>query len=284
MEAAARPGEIMLCQPGEYIDLPMTCRDLQRRAYDLHVPFRTPEFDSRDVPLVFVLHGGGGTSGHARWQSKMNAVADRERFIVCYPNALTYWETGAPAKVRRRIDDVGFCQAIAAALDPPAIYVAGISNGAHFALRLASEWSDVKAVAVVAGIRKPGQYGTMPTRPIPLIAFHGLLDDTWAPVGGGQSRRESYFEPFDVPSACDAANAWGRHNGCAAGKGIAFEHGIHVTYAHAKHPVELYLLSQGGHSWPGGRISPVEEAAGCGPVSPLEASPLIGRFFRQHSA
>src|SRR5687767_10204024 len=55
-----------------------------KRSYLFHVP---PLGDLKmPVPLVIVLHGGGHHAEGAVRMSQMDAVADRERFLIAYPN------------------------------------------------------------------------------------------------------------------------------------------------------------------------------------------------------
>ena len=51
------------------------------RQYYLHLPSSL----SSNSPLVFVLHGLGGTAGGIREYSQMDAVANKHGFAVCYP-------------------------------------------------------------------------------------------------------------------------------------------------------------------------------------------------------
>jgi polyhydroxybutyrate depolymerase len=250
----------------------------RERSYLLHTPAR------HSTDLVLVLHGAGGAGWFARWQSGMNAVSNAGRFLVCYPSAAPpgYWETGAPPKVARKIDDVAFLQAVVTDVEKLTtvgrVFVAGISNGAHMALALGSAWPRIRAVGCVAGVRKPGQYMQAPKRPIPLVVFHGL-QDTLQPVGGG-TVKDSFFQPYQIPAACEAAAQWARNNVCgsAAAEPINGGNSALVRYP-GKAPVHLYLLEDGGHSWPAGRISEAEVKAGCGLVSSYEASPALWQFF-----
>ena len=52
-----------------------------QRTYLLHLPKNL----ANKAPLVFVLHGYGGSAKGMMEYSKMNAVADKHGFAVCYP-------------------------------------------------------------------------------------------------------------------------------------------------------------------------------------------------------
>src|SRR5579885_2781412 len=53
------------------------------RSYLLHLPNPLP---NKPLPVVLVLHGGGGDADNARYMTGFDAEADRQGFIVVYPN------------------------------------------------------------------------------------------------------------------------------------------------------------------------------------------------------
>ena len=83
---------------------------LGERSYIVHVPAAQGA-----LPVVINLHGGGSNAESQQRYSGMDAVADREHFIVVYPNVtgrgrFLVWNAGtccgrAPMQ---HIDDVGF--------------------------------------------------------------------------------------------------------------------------------------------------------------------------------
>jgi len=133
------------------------------RTYRVHLPPSLKRVDK--PPLLIVLHGGGGSGKQMERMTlgKFNTLADREGFIVVYPDALgRHWNDGRGLRryfsQREGVDDVGFIAALIdhflreLNVDRKRIYVAGMSNGAMMCCRLASELSErVAAVAAVAG-------------------------------------------------------------------------------------------------------------------------------------
>ena len=136
----------------------------RERSYILHLsPTLAPE---RKYPLVIVLHGGGGNAASAGKMTGMNQQANRENFIVVYPNGagrlgdrLLTWNSGncCGYALDHQVDDVGFLRALVERLltqypiDPKRVYATGISNGGMMSYRLACEASDlVAAIAPVA--------------------------------------------------------------------------------------------------------------------------------------
>src|SRR4051812_19519530 len=62
----------------------------------LHVPAATV---GRAVPLVIALYGSGDSAEHFQHSSGFDAVADRENFVVVYPEAIdAHWNYGRPVR------------------------------------------------------------------------------------------------------------------------------------------------------------------------------------------
>ena len=89
------------------------------------------------APLVVVLHGAGGAGADMQANLGWDALADREGLVVAYPDGLDHtWNAGACCgRARdRRVDDVGFLDALVAAVRGAdgigPVYAVGFSNGA----------------------------------------------------------------------------------------------------------------------------------------------------------
>jgi polyhydroxybutyrate depolymerase len=253
------------------------------RSYSLLVP---PSFSS-PRRVVIALHGGGSTPDVLVYDSKLNAEANTHGFLVLYPQALTYWETGAPGLVTRDVNDVSFIQACVEDLEQfttvDKVYCCGLSNGSHMTLKAAAGYDRILAMACVAGIRKPCQYCGTFGRSVPLMIFQGM-QDIFQPHLGGVVESGTYFQDYDVPNAERAAHAWARHNHCGDPVETAMGAGKHIAWPSSganSAPVEFYLLEDGGHTWPGGRATQFEIDGGVGDISETEASPLIKTFFWQ---
>lgn len=108
------------------------------RTYFVHYPKSKPAENPK--PLVFVLHGGGGADAEKMAnRTRMNAIADREDFIVIYPAGIAgQWNDGRGKTFKRAkdntdIDDVGFISALidlfvkSKVADSKRIYVMGLS-------------------------------------------------------------------------------------------------------------------------------------------------------------
>jgi len=127
------------------------------RTYHVHIPPANFEPPSR---LLLAFHGGGGTGRGMNGLTHFNSIADRERFVVAYPDGWKrHWTISGDSRKLgvEPADDLQFLSRLVQELvkkqniDPKRVYAAGISNGGFFAQRLALERSvEVKAVATVA--------------------------------------------------------------------------------------------------------------------------------------
>jgi len=262
------------------------------RSYILYVPASINW--SQPVPLVFVFHGGTGNAESAILMSGFNDVADTKGFIVVYPNGtgplrsdnLLTWNGGGCCGYAQEnnVDDVGFVRAIVTdlqstvSIDTKRIYAAGMSNGGILSQRLACEASDLfAAVAPVAGTLNFSSCN--PTEAISVIEFHGT-DDQHIPYEGGKGP-ESLVD-VDFASVQDSVNFWVSFNRCnSQPQSESFEDIQHEmwTGCAGSTAVELYTITGGGHTWPGGLKGRIRADA---PTQTISASQLIWEFFAAH--
>jgi polyhydroxybutyrate depolymerase len=153
------------------------------------------------APLLFVLHGFGGTAAMMSEASEIDrSFADRYdlRPIVVYPNGTgaesglpQSWNAGGccPFSTFDFVDDVAFFDQLIDALtmeydiDPERVWVVGHSNGGMMAYRLACELSTrITAIGVAAGAMMIDSCS--PTQPVSALHVHGELD-TVVPLLGG---------------------------------------------------------------------------------------------------
>ena len=258
------------------------------RRYFLHVP---PSW-RRDhpAPLVLVFHAGGGRASDIAPHTGFSRLADREGFVVAYPQGLRgRWNDGRGFATATH-DDVGFVRALLDTLereigyDPRRVYATGISNGAMFAYRLACDLPGAfAAVAPVAGAM-PADLAPdcAATAPLSVLAFQGTTDPLMPYLGGGAGQRR-------VLSAERSVAFWATAAGCTGPPvaGEPIDHATdgtrvrHTVYGGCREgrAVELYTIEGGGHTWPGGP----EAGRRVGRVSrEVDATELIWRFFAEH--
>lgn len=227
-----------------------------KRFYHAHLP---PSYSGdRPVPVVVVLHGGGGTWVGARKGSQMDLSADAHGFIAVYPNSgkSKRWNIGSRKKKKAEsdLDDIGFFRAMLDDLakkfniDQSRIYFAGLSNGGFMSYRVACEMPDRVAAVAALGCALPFS-DCPPGRPVPVMHIHGTAD-RWIPFEGGQVKTMGDV----VPPTQAVVGFWRERNGCAEpvssyrGKEAACvtsdcEAGSQVTFC---------AIEGGGHVWPGG--------------------------------
>src|SRR5579859_6759791 len=164
----------------------------RERTYLLHLPEPLP---NKPLPLVVVLHGGGGSAESAAKMTGFDAEADKDGFIAVYPNGtdkirpllnamgkpgFLTWNAGGCCGYARDqdVDDVGFIRSVVAqvvkdnAADPERVYATGISNGGMMAYRLACEASDLfAAIAPVSGVQDVTS--CKPAQPVSVFHIHG---------------------------------------------------------------------------------------------------------------
>lgn len=236
------------------------------RSYLLHVP---PPYDNtKPAPLVLVFHGGESTPQQMERYTGLSDVADREGFIVVYPEGINrHWNDGREGAPK--VDDVGFVYALiehlgrSLKIDRRRIYATGISNGGMFTQRLACELSGtIAAVASVAATMPEAMSARCrPSSPISVLLMHGT-DDPLVPYKGGAMPRTTLGG--SVLSAHDTIRYWAEHNRCPQKPSITDlpdkdpQDGTRVrleAYAKCAGGAEarLYAVEGGGHTLPGGR-------------------------------
>ncbi|MFC1645757.1 hypothetical protein ACFL2Y_01085 [Candidatus Omnitrophota bacterium] len=273
------------------------------RFYKFHVP---PGYKkNKPIPVVLVFHGGGGYPGAVRYQTDFDKIADKRGFIAVFPaghhriwkDRLLHWNDGRTPQndpTFKDIDDVGFVAALLDDLmkffkvDKSRIYATGLSNGALMTYRLGSELSDrIAAIAPVGGQRAIGEYGQKPPRPISVMHFHGKKD-AWAKYDGGAPPK-SFFKESLKPVE-ETIQTWISHNGCPSGPAKTKRIGKAVIthYSSGKNGSEVVLvtLEDGGHTWPGGKMTESEKdylGIGTGPINQdISAMEMMWEFFKKH--
>jgi polyhydroxybutyrate depolymerase len=266
--------------------------DGMERSYLLYIP-ASADF-SRPVALVVVFHGGTGNANSAVRMSGFNDVADREGFLVAYPNGtnrlgddlLLAWNGGTCCGYAQQngVDDVGFARAVVsdvstlAVVDPKRVYATGMSNGGILSHRLGCEAADLfAAIAPVAGTLNISP--CEPSRPVSVIEFHGTADEH-IPFEGGYGPRSLVNVNF--ASVPDTLGFWVAADGCGGTPQTETSGEIrHDVWSGCMDStaVELYTVIGGGHAWPGGRTGYPDADP---PTDSISASQLIWEFFAAH--
>lgn len=261
-----------------------------KRSFRLHVSSR---YDGKaPVPLLLALHQFSDTARGMEDLSGFNALADREGFIVVYPQGrFRIWNAG----MGRPVDDVRFLNDLIDHLsahyriNPARIYATGISAGAMMSQYFACQTKRLAAFAAVAGtLPRSIQETCLNENPVPALIIHGTKDPI-IPYDGGAAGGPPGHAPHFL-SAPDTASWWARHNGCTgesvhrtlprvAGDDPSIIEETACAGPSAK--TLFYRIEGGGHTWPGHRNW--YPGFIVGPVSrQMDASELIWAFFKQY--
>jgi polyhydroxybutyrate depolymerase len=270
-----------------------------RRTYHVHLP--PYALDRGDLPLVVVVHGAFDTAAGMERYTGFSDIADREGFIVLYPNGigilglLQHWNAGhcCGKAAHDGIDDVGF---VAAAIqevtdrfpvNPQKIYMVGFSNGGMFTYRFAAERGELLAGAaalaasvnsVVVGDSRP-QAPPDPATPVPMIIIHGK-DDTDVPYSGSPSQRGG--TPRIYWSVDESVRTWRVRNGCRPSPQTSqlFSGAVQVkrwSDCRSGAAVLLYTIDGWGHVWPGPYFTDALEEGN--PLKGFDAAEIIWSAF-----
>jgi polyhydroxybutyrate depolymerase len=270
--------------------------------YILELPTR---YDGRTaMPVVLDLHGYGVSAADMLKITELGTIGNRDGFITVTPQVarhLPYWTTGFKSK------DVAFLRGVISrvestlCVDENRLFVTGYSNGAIMASVLACvDAAQVAAIAPVSGIANPANCS--PSRPVPVVAFHGTADPL-LPYTGGLSA-EAYNLPLPPgskgnisrllgnnvpqsttgPSVPKRTAAWATRDGCAStsttrvfAKNVAL-----ISYACPDGAtVSLYRIRGGGHTWPGSVLDSKSNTLGTTTMA-ISADKIIWNFFEAH--
>jgi polyhydroxybutyrate depolymerase len=266
------------------------------RSYVLRTPAKRLRPDA-PVPLVLVLHGGGGNAPNAEQMTGFTEKARREGFIVAYPEgsgrlktSLLTWNVGhcCGYAMENNVDDVGFIRALIDELsrrypvDPRRIYVTGMSNGGMMTHRLGIELSDRVAaiapvVATVFGDEKK------PPHAVSALMINGSLDENVPPAGGAPGGRGTQaWDGTPTRPALEQGTFWASNDSCKpdATKSDTKAWTRWLYTCPTGTSVELYLVKDNGHAWPGGKPG---SRRGDRPSKSLDATDVIWDFFKAHS-
>ncbi len=247
------------------------------RSFLAYIPRRLAD----PLPVVLVLHGSGSNAERMRSATAwaFEQLADREGAVVVYPEGFEgHWNDcrreGDFAAKRLGVDDVSFLRAVVARLggdpalgarqiDAEEVFVTGLSNGGHMALRLALEAPDFVAgvAAIAASLPAESNSGCTPVgKAVPVLLLNGDADPVSPYEGGEIWHLGSFNRRGAVQSALDTARYFSKLAGYVE---PPFEHrypdndpadgtvASRMVWSAGDRPeVDLITIHGGGHTIP----------------------------------
>jgi polyhydroxybutyrate depolymerase len=229
---------------------------------------RLPQAADGEIPLVLALHGNSPEAGGwvMRQWTTFDEQADAWGFAVAYPDGCGgCWADGRGVTTADEagVDDVAFLRALITwsaerrGTSGDRAVVAGISNGAFMAHRMAIEASDQVAVfAAVAGGLPAALRDLRPAHAVSAMLIHGTADPI-SPIEGGYSRHRGPNGELRgrTLSLDETAGYWRAADRCPPGPGDTrtTEFSSRNTAAGGVGGAQVVAWSvfRGGHSWPG---------------------------------
>jgi polyhydroxybutyrate depolymerase len=277
------------------------------RHYTVHIPLG---YDGRTaMPIVIMLHGGGGTGKAAAIETGWGAKADEAGFLAVFPEAMPpdptkpsrfsrnpqLWNDGSDRFYpgQNAPDDVGFLNAMLDDLlarfvvDEQRIFVTGFSNGASMSFRIGAELS--KRIAAIAPVA--GALWIEPIRlehHVPMIYITGTSDPLNLIEGGVPKLATGGSDKARAkpkPPVRSSILKWSKAIGCPeTPRDTSEANGVHTyIYGSGDGGAEVvYITVEGlGHTWAGGKSLLPEFLVGKR-SDRINATDIIWEFFKKH--
>jgi poly(hydroxyalkanoate) depolymerase family esterase len=268
-------------------------------AYKLYVPDGLPA--GTKPPLLLMLHGCTQSPDDFARGTRMDALAQRQGYVVAYPaqaqrrNAQRCWSWFRAQDQRRDRGEAALLAALAQHLvgehdlDERRVYAAGLSAGGAMACVLANTHPDVfSAIGVHSGLPfgvahdVPTAFAAMKksrtsrrsppagTRAVPAIVFHGDADATVDPENGPAVIAQ--LEGLPEPAHLGEERRVTVEKGAVPG-GCSYTRTV-FTDAAGNVRAEQWTVHGAGHAWSGG-----DSAGSYTDPSGPDASAEMLRFF-----
>ncbi|TCK23864.1 polyhydroxybutyrate depolymerase [Ancylobacter aquaticus] len=259
------------------------------REYILHLPKNAPPGPR---PVVIALHGALQPAGMMQRYLDLDAVADREGFVVAYPKGLNLlWNDGRSSiagfiPLLHKRDDGRFVLDVLEALEAEGIadssraYLMGFSNGGFLTAFIACRYAERFQAYATLMMTVPKDYAEScrPSKPVPILLMNGTYDPI-VPMFGRPTPGARLM------SANDSAALFARLDGCAAPERTSAPH-ARITRWNDCAPggAVAYYEVAGGHQPPSQSTDAVDALASVllGPRrSGLDAPEEIWTFFKR---
>ncbi len=260
-----------------------------KRKYIVYTPAGYEAKAQHNFPVVIHFHGGGMTMREQMLYTQMNRTADRENFIVIYPQGIKQdWNVGYGMDYKEGSDDIGFTEAMLTKVkqeyrvDAQRVYATGLSRGGFFSLRIAAELPQQFAAVAAVGALMPQPVIDHHANPakVGVMLMHGTADQVVASGG----KKDGYL------SASDSYQYWLRNNGLSSTVATQRtfnrdkDDGTEVSILEqGAGPVSVALVTikEGGHTWAGADAFNVGLPIGK-TSRDIDANAVIWEFFSKH--
>ena len=280
------------------VDLP---EGSDARFYLRHVP--PAHNGTTPIALIMDFHGYSEGAAIHEHMSALGPFGDEHDFVTITPQGqgvIPRWDFTIDstdlAFIRHVLDNAEATLCI----DENRVFVTGLSNGAFMTSVIACAMANrFAAASPVAGIRSVE--GCDPSRSVPVIAFHGTADPFVAfdgsmgpaaaklPAPDGSGRTLGEIGAVDPtakgPTIPEITASWAQRNQCDESPSetvVASD----VTLVQFTCPpgaeVELYRITDGGHTWPGSEVSKKIESIVGHTTDSISANELMWTFFLAH--
>jgi polyhydroxybutyrate depolymerase len=240
-----------------------------------HYLMHRPSDNAAVRPVVMWLHGLRPPGWKNHTLAEVDAAADREGFVVVYPEALDRrWnypgQPDEPVRIQGIVvDDVGFIRQLIDELvsrkiaDPERIYVVGDSRGGLMSFELMCRLADKIAAAgpLITGMTDRQRDGCKAVRPIPIFAVAGVND----PIQPYDGWLTDVRRLLSIPETMEF---WRAQHGCTGQTRRLLPHRNQAdltrialwewTGCRTPNAVKLYRVAGGGHQVPSFTPAPPE--------------------------
>ena len=238
------------------------------REYDVYLPSEHEIME--DLPVIINLHGTTGNKTLERSLTEFEPIAEENKIVMVWPQGsiLPTCSVGTQPRWNGNLfdspDDVQFISDLIDQViedynvDSKRIYVMGRSNGGFMAYTLACELSEkIAAVASVAGAMTYNNMNNFcdSTRVVPVLEIHGTADQINS-YDGFNNCEGSYAGVDDI------IDFWRNKAGCSS-EYDEFQYpdidtnddstARRLTYQDCDNKVQLIIIDNGGHTYPGSR-------------------------------
>ena len=278
-------------KPGDYRFTLM--HDDIERYYLLHIPSL---YNDQPTSVILALHGGMGSAEGIAQNYDLVEKSDKEGFVVAFSNGASRFPSGKRATwnagdccgyaVTSKSDDVGFIKKVAEdirkKINVEKMFATGMSNGGMMVYRLACEIpEDFTAIAAVAGT--DNYYDCKTKKPISVMHIHSEKDKHVL-FKGGCGPNCIIRSETEHTSVADTISKWVKSNRCNKKVERIFENenAYCDLYKNCNNDtlVKLCVTKDGGHSWPGLKISSENRFEKNVSSQAISATDEIWKFFK----